>query len=146
VYLGLYAGRTPAWLVWQRDNLIGSFDARELHFNAGFNWTLGSRQELRLKLQAIGLNARVGQGYRIDAAGNAVASDDPLDDFSVRSFGVQIRYRYELAPLSYLYIVYGRGGYEQDAFSDAAARLVHDSFRLRDDEQLLVKLSYRFES
>ena len=45
-----------------RDNLIGSFDGREAHFDAGFNWIIGSRQELRLKLQAIGVNARPAAG------------------------------------------------------------------------------------
>lgn len=146
MYVGVFASRTPDWLVWQRDNLIGSFDGREAHFNAGFNWTIGHRQELRLKLQAIGVNARLRQGYRVDAAGNAVASDEPVDDFSVRNLGFQLRYRYELAPLSYLYVVYGRGGYEQDVVADDSAGLLRDSFSLRDDEQLLVKLSYRFES
>jgi hypothetical protein len=42
--------------------------------------------------------------------------------------------------------VYGRGGFQQDASSDDSGRLLQNSFRLRDDEQLLVKLSYRFES
>ena len=74
-----------------------------------------------------------------------MASSEPVDDFNVRNLGFQIRYRYELAPLSYLYIVYGRGGYRQDEFSEDAGRLLRDSFDLRDDEQLLVKLSYRFE-
>ena len=68
-----------------------------------------------------------------------------VDDFSVTNLGFQVRYRYELAPLSYLYVVYGRGGYNQDSFSDDTTRLLGDSFDLRDDEQLLVKLSYRFE-
>ena len=146
VYVGLYASRTPDWLVWQHENLIGSFDGREAHFDAGFDWTIGDRQELRLKLQAVGVNARLRQGYRVDFAGHAAASNEPIDDFSVRNLGFQIRYRYELAPLSYLYVVYGRGGYEEDTSADDSRRLLRDSFSLRDDEQLLVKLSYRFES
>src|SRR3546814_15100514 len=32
---GFYADRSPDWLVWQHDNLIGSFEGREWHFNAG---------------------------------------------------------------------------------------------------------------
>ena len=78
-------------------------------------------------------------------AATPIATDDAVDDFSVRNLGFQIRYRYELAPLSYLYVVYGRGGYQQDPFSEDADELVRDSLELRDDEQLLVKLSYRFE-
>ena len=53
--------RTPDWLVWQQDNLIGSFDGRQTNLNAGFNWIMTNRQELRLKLQAIGLNADLRQ-------------------------------------------------------------------------------------
>src|SRR5690606_8992777 len=147
VYVGLYAKRTPGWLVWQEGNLIGSFDGRQTDFDAGLNWTIGNRQELRIKLQAIAVNARLRQAYRVDATGRAIETAEPVDDFSVRNLGFQIRYRYELAPLSYLYIVYGRGGYDEDqAAADDTGRLLHDSFSLRDDEQLLVKVSYRFET
>ena len=72
-------------------------------------------------------------------------TDEPVDDFNVRNLGFQIRYRYELAPLSYLYVVYGRGGFDEEPSTDDAGGLLGDSFSLRDDEQLLVKLSYRFE-
>jgi hypothetical protein len=146
VYLGLYAARTPDWLVWQRDNLIGSFDGEESHFNAGFNWIMTNRHELRLKLQAVAVNAEVQQGYRVDLSGNAVPTDEIVNDFSVRNLGLQIRYRFEIAPLSYLYVVYGRGGYDEEPVSDDRGRLLRNTFDLRDDDQVLVKLSYRFES
>ena len=68
-----------------------------------------------------------------------------MTDFSLRNLGFQVRYRYELAPLSNLYVVYGRGGYMLDEFSTGAAEQWRDSFSLRDSEQLLVKLAYRFE-
>jgi hypothetical protein len=42
-------------------------------------------------------------------------------------------------------VVYGRGGFEQTTVDDGEDRLLRDSFSLRDDEQLLVKVSYRFE-
>jgi hypothetical protein len=145
IYAGPYYEHTPDWLVWQHDNLIGRFDERTLQLNAGFDWQIGSRQQLRLKLQAIGLNARVYGAYRVSANGRAIASNDPVDDFSVRNLGLQIRYRYELAPLSYLYVVYGRGGYALDGYGGNSSDLFGRSFSLRDEEQLLVKLSYRFD-
>ncbi|WP_129775759.1 DUF5916 domain-containing protein [Peristeroidobacter soli] len=146
VYLGLYASRTPDWLVWQRDNLIGSFEGEESHFNAGFNWIMTNRHELRLKLQAVAVNADIRQGYRVDPSGTALPTDEVVNDFSVRNLGLQIRYRFEIAPLSYLYVVYGRGGYEEEAVGGDRGRLLRNTFDLRDDDQLLVKLSYRFES
>ncbi|MET0814663.1 MAG: DUF5916 domain-containing protein [Pseudoxanthomonas sp.] len=143
---GLYADHSPDWLVWNRDsNLLGGYDAREVHFNAGLDWNIGNRQELRVKLQAIALDADMRQTYIVDGLGNAIVSPAKVDDFSVKNLGFQIRYRYELAPLSYLYVVYGRGGYRQDEYSEDTGQLLSDSFDLRDDEQLLVKLSYRFE-
>lgn len=146
VYVGLEYERTPDWLVWQQDTLFGSFDKRETDLSAGFSWIMSSRHELRLKLQAIGLNADLKQAYRVDPAGNAIRTDEPVDDFSVRTLGLQIRYRFEIAPLSYLYVVYGRGGFDQSRTAEDSGRLVRDSFNLRDDEQLLVKFSYRFET
>jgi hypothetical protein len=145
VYAGPHYERTPDWLVWQHDNLIGSFDERSLQLNAGFDWSIDSRQELRVKLQAIGLDAQLRGAYRVGANGRAVASDEPVGDFSLQNLGFQIRYRYELAPLSYLYVVYGRGGYQQDPLLRDSPDLLSRSLGLRDDEQLLVKLSYRFD-
>jgi hypothetical protein len=132
--------------VWQQDTLFGSFEGKQTNLNAGFNWIMTNRHELRLKLQAIGLSADLRQAYRVDPAGNSIPTSEPVDDFSVRNLGLQIRYRYELAPLSYLYVVYGRGGFDQTPSSEDSGGLVRDSFDLRDDEQLLIKLSYRFET
>ena len=146
LYVSLEGKRTPDWLVWQQDTLFGSFDERAAELGAGFDWIMTNRHELRLKLQAIGLDAELRQAYRVDPAGSAIPTDEPVDDFSVRTLGLQIRYRYEIAPLSYLYVVYGRGGFDQVPSSVGSDRLLRDSFDLRDDEQLLVKVSYRFET
>jgi hypothetical protein len=136
----------PDWLVWSHDNIVGRYDQQSLQLDAGLNWNIGSRQELRVKLQALGLDAQLEQTIEVQPDGGYVVTSDPeVSDFNVRTLGFQIRYRYELAPLSYLYVVYGRGGYRQDAYSDEVGSLLGESFDIRDDEQLLVKLSYRFE-
>ena len=85
------------------------------------------------------------QAWRVAANGTPVRSSDALADFSLRNLGFQVRYRYELAPLSDLCLVYARGGAMQDDYARGASTQLRDSFDLRDDEQLLVKLSYRFE-
>jgi len=146
VYVGLELEHLPDWLVWQHDTLFGSFNRHQTNVSAGFDWIMTSRHELRLKLQAIGLDAQLRQAYRVDSNGNSIPTDEPVSDFSVSNLGIQLRYRYELAPLSYLYIVYGRGGFEQNETAPGSGEVVRDSFELRDDEQLLIKLSYRFET
>jgi len=145
VYAGLFALHNPDWLLWQHDTLLGSFRANQLSFNAGMNWIISSKQELRVKLETIALDARVLQGWRVAPDGTPVASDDPIDDFSLRNLGFQIRYRYELAPLSNLYIAYVRGGFGFQPHGQEVGGLLGDAFSLRDTEQLLIKLSYRFE-
>jgi hypothetical protein len=109
------------------------------------DWSIGQRQELRVKLQAIGLDAQLAEAIEVQPDGRAVVVADPVSDFSLRNLGFQVRYRYILAPLSDLYVVYGRGGYVFDEFSVGPREQLVDSFSLRDSEQLLVKLSYRFE-
>jgi hypothetical protein len=145
VYAGIYAQHSPAWSVWQADNLVGVYRGREGHFNAGLTWNLGNRQELRIKLQALAINAEATGAYRVLASTQPAMTGEEVPDFSVRNLGFQVRYRYEVAPMSDLYVVYARGGYEETERADGIGSLLSDSLRLRDDEQLLVKFSYRFE-
>ncbi len=145
VFSALFVRDNPDWLLWRGDNLLGTFHERTLQFDTGLNWIISGRQELRIKLQALGLDAVNERAWRVAANGTPVASGDQIDDFSLRNLGFQIRYRYELAPLSNLYVVYGRGGNAFDEFQTGAGNQLIDAFSLRDDEQILVKLSYRFE-
>jgi hypothetical protein len=146
----LFAQHNPDWLLWpdwieQDGRLLGSFRSDWLQLSSTLQWTISAKQELRVKLESIALNARLKQAWRVADDGTPVATDEPIPDFSLRNLGFQIRYRYELAPLSNLYIAYVRGGYGFNDFSQDVGSLLGDAFSLRDSEQLLVKLSYRFE-
>ena len=145
---GLELQHDPDWLLWQHDNLVGTYRSDMVFANAGVTWLVDTKQELRVRLEALGLDARAIQPWRVQPDGTPVTVDEPLEDFALRNLGFQVRYRYELAPLSYLYVAYVRGGslYEQGPGPfDGAGRLLAEAFDLRDSEQLLVKLSYRFE-
>ena len=82
------------------------------------------------------------------AAPSTTAITTPADaavvPFTVSNLGLQIRYRYEVAPQSDLYLVYARGGY---AFANNDDREISDLFRhmddVRDADQFLIKFSYR---
>jgi len=145
IYTTFYAERTPQWMLWRGDNLLGTFDEHAVQLDAGVNWTIGSKQELRVKMQALGLDAKLRQAWRTEADGTPIPTNDPIGDFSLRTLGFQVRYRYEIKPLSDLFIVYGRGGDIFNEFSQNSHDAVIDSFSLHDSEQLLIKLSYRFE-
>lgn len=146
--VGLELHHDPHWLVWQRENLLGGFESNLVFANAGATWLIDNRQELRVRLEAIGLDAQAEQAWRVQPDGTPLKVGEAIDDFALRNLGFQVRYRYELAPLSYLYVAYVRGGslYQQGPGPfDSVGRLLAEAFDLRDSEQLLVKLSYRFE-
>lgn len=147
-FSGVEVSHNPDWLLWRGGNLLGSFRSDMITLNAGSVWLIDDKQELRVRLEAIGLDAHSRQAYRVAADGRPLKVAESIPDFNLRNLGFQIRYRYELAPLSHLYIAYVRGG---DLFEEglnlegSAGREFRDAFDLRDSEQLLVKLSYRFE-
>jgi hypothetical protein len=143
--IGLSIDRDPNWAIWQQGNTLGTFDVRFWQLNGGLKWSIDDRQELRVKLQSIAMDAHVIQGWDVQPDGNVIHSATPVGDFSLNNFGFQIRYRRELAPLSYLYIVYGRGGDMFNEDGKSTESLLGDAFSLRDSEQLVVKLAYRFE-
>lgn len=136
----------PDWLLWRGGTLLGTFRSRQIGINAGLQWSVGTRHELRVKLESIALDARAKQAWRVQPGGTAIESGDPLADFSLRRVGFQLRYRYELRPLSYVYVVYSRGGADFANNSDESlGALVSSAFSLRDSEQFLVKFNYRFQ-
>ncbi|WP_363797973.1 DUF5916 domain-containing protein [Lysobacter firmicutimachus] len=147
LFAGMEYSHNPDWLLWRGGNRLGAFRSDALNLNAGLQWFIDDKQELRVRLEAIGMDARLKQAYRVDPKGRPLAVEEEIPDFSLSNLGFQIRYRYELAPLSYLYLAYVRGGelFEEGPRSTRVGREFSDAFELRDDEQFLVKLSYRFE-
>lgn len=132
------------WLLWQQGNSFGAFRAERLDYDFRIDWIPAPRHELRIKWQWIGIDAELRRAYRTDAAGNLYPSADPIAPFTVNNLGLQVRYRYEIGPMSELFLVYARGGYD---FLDDDRREVNELFRnmtdVRDADQFLVKIRYK---
>ncbi|MBK8284997.1 MAG: hypothetical protein IPK97_08920 [Ahniella sp.] len=144
--LGLYATRQDEWLIWQGGREFGTFQSRRLDLVSNLNWFIDDRQELRVKLQAIGIDADAERALAIGADRNLVASAETIEDFRLRRLGFQMRYRYKLGNLSDVFVVYSRGGSLMDeAPNSDPFDALGAAFDLRDDDQFLVKLAYRFE-
>lgn len=146
------------WLLWEDENLFGSYQAKRLDFEFRLDWIPAPRHELRLKWQWIGIDADPRQAYRTDANGNLVEVAEPvlvsltatrpadpdIAPFTVNNLGVQLRYRYELGPQSELFLVYARGGYDLLNDDDRRVRdLFRDMGEVRDADQFLIKFRYR---
>jgi len=146
VQAGLGLQHNPDWLLWRGGDRLGSYRADQLRLSGNLQWQIGARQELRIKLETIALDARLRQAWVVGAGGEPMPVVAPADvsDFSLANLGFQVRYRYQLAPLSDLYVVYGRGGLDNQDGSRSLGELLGDATSLANAQQILVKLSYRF--
>ena len=104
------------WLIWTEDNKFGLFDSEQDTLSIGLNWFRGNKHEIRLKSQFVALQADNPKSLISDSGGYLYDSNDLLKPFTQGVTSFQIRYKYELAPLSYLYLVYSKGGrsYDED--------------------------------
>jgi len=128
---------------------VTAFDAEEWQPELKMDFFLSARQELRLKLQWVGIKAFEDRFYEIpDTPGDLVEIDKPdaeADDFTISSMNFQVRYRWQIAPLSDLFVVYTRNGY-QDPQRASFQELFENAWNDPLGEQLVVKLRYRVGS
>ena len=145
--VGLEASYTKSddWLLWRGDTRFARYRYDEISALANLNWFPRPKHEVRLKVQWLGLAARAKQSLRLGADQRLTAADTAADDFTLSSFGLQLRYRYELQPLSDLFVVYSRGGDGSlDDRYEGLGRQFRRSLDQRTADQLFIKLRYRF--
>lgn len=146
VNVGARLSVKPDWLLWRGGTTLANYNSRQFGLVAGLQWASGSRHELRVKLETIALDANGRDGWDILPGGKVAHRAERPRDFALQNLGIQLRYRYELAPLSYIYVVYGRGGLDlSEDNRESLGQLMSSAFTLRDSEQFLVKFNYRFE-
>ena len=106
------------WLIWTEDNKFGLYDSEQDTVSIGLNWFSGNKHEIRLKSQFVALQADNPQSLISDNGGYLYDSDDLIKPFTQGVVSFQVRYKYEIAPLSYLYLVYSKGGSSYDEDED----------------------------
>jgi hypothetical protein len=145
----LHYQQKNGWLLHQEDQHFTTFNAREWRPEVSFDYFFSAKQHFRLVFQWIGIRAEEDEFYTL-AEGDTQLKPGPkpageTDDFSVSELTFQVRYRWQIAPLSDLYVVYTRGDSRQTdlmSFRD----LFRDSWRYPLGDQLVVKLRYRLGS
>ena len=89
------------------------------------------------------INASDARAVRLGPGGVPYATNDHIAPLQVRNLGLQLRYKYEFAPLRELYVVYARGGFEQERDDQrSSVELFQDSFDLRNSDQFLLKVRW----
>jgi hypothetical protein len=136
---------SPDWLIWREGRRFARHSRRLDAFNLGLNWFPAPTHEVRVKAEWLAIRARDGQRYQLgnDARLQPVAGAEP--DFDINNFGVQVRYRWEFAPQSDLFLVWSRGGFlRAEREGESTLDLLDEAIGLRDADQLLAKIRYRF--
>ena len=128
-----------------------SFQAHQWAPRLEMAYFITAKQQLRLSTQWTALKAFEDSFYRVNTVEEGalipVANPDTTpDNFVISRMTFQLRYRWEIAPLSDLFVVYTRGsnlpGNSFFTFQD----LLEQSWNDRIVDQLAVKLRYRFGS
>ena len=134
------------WLIWDfATGQLAAFDAE--HFNADmrFDWYPSPKQEVRLKFQWVGIDAAQVDSYQLNHRGRLIAANTQASDFSLSDTALQLRYRYQLAPLSDIFLVYSRGGYyDADEADRAPGDLLQRGWDGLQVESIIAKIRYRF--
>jgi len=139
-----------AWLLHRANGVFATFDAKGLTPFATLSYFVNARQQLLMAFQWVAIKAEAQRLYRMADTPDFLMPMDRTptarDDFSLSRMSLQLRYRWEIAPLSDLFVVYQNraslSGMNGSSFTD----LFSETFDETIGENLAIKLRYRFGS
>jgi hypothetical protein len=135
------------WIVYQGARNFGRYDAGDLQPRLRFNWFATATHQIGFTFQWVGVRANERGFFAVpEGHGRLVPAERtrPDHDFTVSIFTIQARYRWEIAPLTDLYIVYNRGSTLPNQFGASYSSLLSDAFRDPIIDSFVAKLRWRF--
>ncbi len=106
------------WLNWIDNNNLATFDLSQKTISIDLNWIKGDKHEIRLKSQFVALHGDNPRSLVSNTNGYLSQGSQEIKSFTNGVASFQLRYKYEIAPLSYLYLVYSKGGQDYDEDND----------------------------
>ena len=132
------------WLNQLSDNYYGTFDQKLTSLNLGSRWYPTNNQELQIKLEATSYRNQKGRGWNADSQGFLVGTNEPTDSINLGKLSFQIRYRYEIDPLSNFYLVYTRGGGYFFGDEAGTSKIFRTTWQEPEANTFAAKIRYRF--
>ena len=138
------------WLLHQEDRDFTLFESDRWEPELALRFFPNAMQQFQLSLQWIGIRAEEDRFYRLpEGSTRLVEGPKPIgrddDSFSISQVNLQVRYRWQIAPLSDLFIVYQRGDRANVPLTDFDD-LFRDSWSDPLGDIFLIKLRYRMGS
>jgi len=151
VSLALDYQHRDGWLLHWDEREFKTFSAEDWQPKLEFEYYLSARQQLRIIAQWAGIKAREQDSYLVPLRKGELlrvtkAPDLDPDDFSISRLTFQFRYRWEIAPLSDLFVVYTRGSNPDSAPGDSFGTLLTDAWTDKIIDVFTIKLRYRMGS
>ena len=111
---GLIYENWDTWLLWQGNASFATFATERWNLNAQLNAFFTARQHLEMRIQWVALKAFESSRYVVPGGTYLREIERPAvaarADFAISDLVVQLRYRWQIAPLSDLFVVYNRTG------------------------------------
>jgi len=133
------------WLNWIDSNHLAAYNLNQRIFSINLDWFKGSKHEIRLKSQFVALQAKNPRSLNSNLNGYLSLSEKSVKPFSNGISSFQIRYKYEIAPLSNIYVVYTKGGnvYEEED-ERSFSSIFRDPWENPDNEIFSLKVRLKF--
>lgn len=135
------------WLIHFSQREFTTYQAEYWQPRFEVDYFLSAKQQFRLILQWIGVKAKEKQRWQVPIRDGALEIETTATennrDFTISNLSFQARYRWEIAPLSDLFVVYTRGSDLPNRPGDSFSELLSDGWTKRGADSLVVKLRYR---
>ncbi len=137
------------WLLHQEDRNFTAFSAKQWQPQLNLEYFLSSKQQLTLAMQWVGIRAMEDRFFTLPTDDTKLVEGPKppgaTDDFSVSQLNFQVRYRWQIAPLSDLFIVYTKGDRQRTGLMEFDD-LFRENWNNPLGDQLVIKLRYRMGS
>ena len=133
------------WLNWIDSNNLATYDLTQKTISIDMNWFKGNKHEIRLKSQFVALEADNPRSLASDINGYLSQSNSEVKSFTKGIASFQLRYKYEIAPLSYLFVVYSKGGDDYEDETDrGTSSILKSPWENPSDELFSIKFRLKF--
>jgi hypothetical protein len=137
------------WLLHQENQNFTTFTGSQWEPEFRVEFFPTAMQQFRVALQWVGIRAEEDRFYRLFEDGGDLIEvpkpPGPTDDFSISSLNFQLRYRWQIAPLSDLFIVYTKADNRETELLEFD-EMFRQSWQNPLGDQLVIKLRYRLGS
>ena len=138
------------WVLHREEKRFALFGADEWSPKFSLDYFITGKQQFRMALQWAALRAGDARFYDLAPSRVLVPASADVDpssaDFSVSELSFQIRYRWEIAPMSDLFFVYTKHADLPNGAGEDLGSMLTEAFDNPVAEQLVLKVRYRWGS